>query len=330
MGLSDWAPWEASREELLTDRQREELDLFGAQCREAMERARNRPPWPPDGYEDSSDTTDGYSTPTGLLTPAPEQRWTARPPTARLPPRTPPHLLYGVASPVPSRNTSVERAARREAERATELAIMREERLRRAESGPVDWRPVVGLQDNATRYRMTPGMHHDLWGTRHATRSENRRQPYLFALNSVGKTAVVTVGDDDSTCKLFHPIEVSLGLTPLSGTVGLYDPEVIAIEKWMESRHAQHLTSSNIGYSDEARERDTRQDNKRREGFAHFKDQPVAKSSYPRRLKRRESQNVIGGKEYRRQKVVKQGRGSRHRAREVGFRKLRKIIDTKY
>ena len=179
----------------ISDEQREELNRFGAQCREKLDRVRNNPSaqWPPDDYVDSSDTDDGSRTPTGLLTPEPEAPVATRPP-----PSNPLRLNACELNQAPYPVLSA-------AEYAAKCAASIEAGLDEAMSGPVENRPVVDFQDNTKRYGVSPGLWHDLWGTRHNTRFEKRRRSYLFALNDAGQPAVVTAGNDDSTCGFSPP-----------------------------------------------------------------------------------------------------------------------------
>ena len=226
-----WDPLSFDYDEM-TDEQREELDRFGARCTANIERTRNstRHYWPPDNYVDSSDTDDGSPTPTGLLTPEPEARIARPPPSlARL------SALESLHPPY---------RARLAAEYAAEQAASREARLDKAESGPVDGRPVVDFHDNTKRYEVTQGLFHDLWGTRHNTRFEKRRRSYLFALNDAGQPGVVTVGGDEPPCRFFSSTAVSQGLTKLCVIVLLYDAVSIARAKWNELNDEGIITSA--------------------------------------------------------------------------------------
>ena len=54
-------------------------------------------------------------------------------------------------------------------------------------------------------------MHHDMFRTFHGTRLINKkRKQYLFELVDGGQPAVVAVGEDRSTCKLFYRAAASL------------------------------------------------------------------------------------------------------------------------
>ena len=171
-----WDAWTFEYDDV-SDEQREELDRFGARCREGMERARSstRAIWLPDNYVVSSDTEDEPRTPTGLLTPDPEPR-------VALPCHSNPVNLSAsglnqapAPHPVPS---AAENAAKREA--SIEAA------LDEAALGPVERRPVVDFHKKNKRYKVSGGLYNDLWGTRHNTRLEERRRPHLFALNDAG------------------------------------------------------------------------------------------------------------------------------------------------
>ena len=282
----NWDPWSFDYDEM-TDEQREELDRFGARCREGLERARNRPEreWPEDDCFDSSDTDDGSRTPTGLLTPDPEARVAKRPAREKYQPRC----------ELPS---------------AAEWATSTEALLDVAASGPAEGRPVVDFHNNTKRHGYSPGLWHDLWGTRHNTRFEKRRRSYLFALNDAGQPAVVTVGENESPCGFSTSTAVSPGLTQLCAIARLYDPFSIAGDKWEELRAAGFPTYSERSHVDFMRDYLQGPEVKRiTRGAKHINQEIEAYlRAFPRQ---RDAQTSRKGKGYNTQRIEKRGRRPR-------------------
>ena len=271
----------------ISDERREELDRFGARCREGLERARNRPQWPPDNYVDSSDTDDGSRTPTGLLTPDREPRVALPPPS----------------KPAPCPDLSLARSAAR-------CAALVEAGLDEAALGPVEGRPVVDFHDSTKRYGASCGLSHDLWGTSHNTRFGKRRRSYLFALNDAGQPAVVTHGNDDLTCGLFSPTVVSLGLTKRCAIVSPYDPESLAIGKYEELRHAGLVTFSEDGLLDFVMDYLESPELKRITRGAKLLN-PESEEFFRNRRKLRDAKKIRKGKRDNAQRIEKRGRRPR-------------------
>ena len=122
---------------------------------------------PPSGI-----SSDRPCTPTGLLTPSREDHGAARPT------RVEPVRKKPIANTSSSPDTSV----------AEFLHWL---------SGIPKLPPEIlpSLNCSETFLPMTPGMQYDLEGR--SLRSETRKSPYLFALNSAGEVAVAFLGDDN-------------------------------------------------------------------------------------------------------------------------------------
>ena len=281
-----WDQWTFDYDDI-SDERRKELDHFGARCREGLERARNRPQWPPDNYVDSSDTDDGSRTPTGLLTPDREPR-VALPPSSK---------------PAPGPDPSLAKSAVR-------CAALIEAGLDEAALGPVEGRPVVDFHDNTKRYGASCGLSHDLWGTSHNTRFGKRRRSYLFALNDAGQPAVVTHGNDELICRFFFSTVVSLGLTKLCAIDSPYDPESLAIEKYEELRHAGLVTFSEDGLLDFVMDYLQSPELKRITRGAKLLD-PESEEFFRNRRELRDAKNKRKGKGNNAQRIEKRSRRPR-------------------